>query len=185
MDKVLIFGVIAIITILVSAKTLQRWSVLFQHYMAREAKRQFDRSMGWERPWMTNVAKAMIILWGFVLIMGAYTLLFEAIHLERGGILTKTVRSKRKWSASLLLTFQRRQLQFADFERRHNGARCSINDFPFGIKRIKSGCLGNVESRNQPALRTSVYVEPCISWVFDVHTAIWVVMPRRDRSSRR
>ena len=35
MDKVLIFGVIAITTILVLVKNLQRWSVFFQQYMAR------------------------------------------------------------------------------------------------------------------------------------------------------
>ena len=81
MDKVLIFGVTAIIAILVLAKNLQRWSVRFQQYLAREAKRQFGRSIGWERPWMVNVAKAMIILWDF-LIMGAYAMLFGGIHLE-------------------------------------------------------------------------------------------------------
>jgi hypothetical protein len=82
MEKVLIFGVVASITLLVLVKNSHRWSVLFQQYMADEAKRQFGRSMGWERPWMVNVAKAMIVLWGFVIIMGAYVLLFGEIHLE-------------------------------------------------------------------------------------------------------
>jgi hypothetical protein len=82
MDNLLIFGVTAIITIVALVKNLHRWSLVLQQYMAREAKRLFGSSLGWERPWMANVARAMIVLWGFVIIMGAYALLFGEIRVE-------------------------------------------------------------------------------------------------------
>ena len=55
------------------------------------------------------------------------------------------------------------------------------------LEGLKGRPIGELcaEHEISQAQYSSVYVEPCISWVFDVHTAIWVVMPRRDRSSRR
>lgn len=75
--KVLLFIVLAIITLVILVNNTNRWSARFHQYMLGQANKVFGRGAGWERPWAPLLSKAMVLFFGFMLIVLIYVVVFR------------------------------------------------------------------------------------------------------------
>jgi hypothetical protein len=66
-----------IIILLIYSK---RWEEALQDLMAREGKKKFGNTGGWDRPLKGIVARIMSLIWGLAVISVIYSLIFGPIQ---------------------------------------------------------------------------------------------------------
>jgi preprotein translocase subunit SecG len=77
LSKVLVFVVLAIIVVVILVNNANGWSTRFHQYMLSQANKVFGRGAGWERPWAPLLSKAMVLFFGFMLIVLIYVVVFS------------------------------------------------------------------------------------------------------------
>ena len=77
MFKLLIVSIMALAAVIVLFQNANQWSARFHQYMLGQANKVFGRGAGWERPWAPLLSKAMVLFFGFMLIVLIYVVVFS------------------------------------------------------------------------------------------------------------
>jgi hypothetical protein len=69
--------ILAVITIVVEVKNLERWSKGFRRYIIGQSKKALGDASEWERPWTIYLSKALVIFFGAMFILLVYVICFS------------------------------------------------------------------------------------------------------------
>jgi hypothetical protein len=69
--------ILAVITIVVEVKNIERWSKGFRRYIIGQSKKALGDASEWERPWTIYLSKALVIFFGAMFILLVYVICFS------------------------------------------------------------------------------------------------------------
>ncbi len=75
--KIAALVVISIGVIAILVRNTSKWAGKLQQYYIAQANKMYGNSTGWDQPWRTNLFKAIVGFFGFMFIIGAYSIIFS------------------------------------------------------------------------------------------------------------